>query len=113
MHHGVDRLGAQIGVKFVQAGIMGERVEHLAGIGDVGDEGARLGVVQRLGVEVQDLVAVIEQNLQRMLACLAAAAGKYNSLHIQILPPKFAHAESIAGAAAGWKDPNAEGFPIN
>jgi hypothetical protein len=67
---------------------VGERVEHLAGIGDVGDEGARLGIVQRLGVEVEDLVAVVQQDLQSVLARLAAAAGKDHSFHGRFLPPK-------------------------
>ena len=104
MHHRVDLLGAQVGVEFVQAHIAGERVEHLAGIGDVGDQGAGLRIVQRLGVEVQHLVAAIEQDLQRMLARLAAAAGEDDALHIVPSSNRIpAGGNSIAGGAAPWK----------
>ena len=80
MHHGVDRLRAQRRVELVQAHIAGQRVEHLAAVGDVGDQRAHLGVVERLGVEVQHLVALVDQILDDMPAGLAGAAGEHDSL---------------------------------
>ena len=70
MHDRVDRLRAQSGSNSCRPGIAGERVEHLAGIGDVGDERAGLRIVERLGVEVEDLVAVLDAGTCR--ACLPA-----------------------------------------
>ena len=57
-----------------------QRIEHLAGIRDVGDERADLRIVERLGVEVQHLVAGVDEILDDMPAGLAAAAGEHDAL---------------------------------
>ena len=81
MHDGVDFLRTQICVEFVQTGVARQRIEHLAGIGDVGDERANRRVVQRLRIQVQDAVAGVDQILHHMAPGLAAAAGKDDTLH--------------------------------
>ena len=79
--------GLQRRVELVQAHIARQRVEHLAGIGDVGDERAHLRIVERLRVEVQHLVAVVDQMLDDMAAGLAAAAGEHDALRHEHAPP--------------------------
>ena len=73
----IDRLGPQRRVEFVQAHIARKCVEHLAAVGDVGDQRADLGIVERLGVDVQHLVALVDEVLNDMLSSLAATAGEH------------------------------------
>ena len=85
MHDGVDRLRPQRRVELVQAHIARQRVEHLAAVGDVGDQRADLRIVERLGVEVEHLVAALDQILDDMAAGLAAAAGEHDPLRHFVL----------------------------
>ena len=76
----VDRLGPQRRIELVQAHIARQGVEHLAAVGDVGDEGADLGVVERLRVDVEHLVPLVDEIFDDMAAGLAAAAGEHDPL---------------------------------
>jgi hypothetical protein len=63
-----------------EAEMRGHRVEHLAAVGDIGDQRVDPGMVEALQIDIQDLVALIEQPGQRMPSRLAGAAGEENSL---------------------------------
>ena len=80
MHHRIDLLRPQIGVEFMQAGIARQRIEHLAGIGDVGDQCADCGIVERLGIEIENPIAAIDEILHDMAPGLAAATGEDHTL---------------------------------
>jgi hypothetical protein len=69
----------------VQSGITRQRVENLAAVGDVGDQGAYLGIVERPGVEVEHVVAAFDQVLDDVAAGLAAAAGKHDQFRHFVL----------------------------
>ena len=72
--------GFSDGSNSLQPHVARQRIEHLAGIGDVGDERPHLWIVERLLVEVQHLVAVLDEIFDDMAAGLAAAAGEHDAL---------------------------------
>ena len=80
MHDGIDRARRLSGGQARAAEMHGHRVEDLRLVGDVPDQGENAGVVERVEVEVQDLVAVAEKHGKDVAAGFAGAAGEKDAV---------------------------------
>ena len=86
VHHRIGRGRHPALVIALEAMVHGERVEHLTGVRDVGDERVDAGTVQGLQVEVEDVIALGLEPGHHVLAGLAGAAGEDDALCHGILP---------------------------
>ena len=75
----IDGARRMTGVIAPEAEMRGHRVEHLPAVGDVGDQRVDPGMIEALQIDIQDLVALVEEPGQRMPPRLAGAAGEQNS----------------------------------
>ena len=58
MHDGVRRGRRPAGFKAVEAEMRGQRVEHLAAVGQIGDQGVDAGIIERLEIDIEKVVAL-------------------------------------------------------
>src|ERR1700676_2929836 len=89
MDEHVDGLRAQGGLQLVNAGVNPDRPESLARVGQVGDQRPAAGLGSRLEVDVENLVAAIEQLLEDPGADLAASARDDAPFHPAFLDLPF------------------------
>ena len=86
VNHRVDRPGRGTFLEAGEPEVGGQGVHDLAGLGDVADERGDGGVLEGLPVEVEDLVALVEQPGQHVAPRLAGAACEENTLGHGLLP---------------------------
>ena len=72
-------------IEFVQSRIAGQRVEHLSAVGDIGDQRPNAGIVEPLGVDIEHLMAPLDEILDDMPSSFAAPAGEHNPLRHPVL----------------------------
>ena len=80
MHHGIRRRRRPAGFETVEAEMRRQGVEGLAAVGQIGDQGADLRMIERLEVDVEKLVTLVHQMGQNMPAGLASSSGEYHAL---------------------------------
>jgi hypothetical protein len=64
----------------------GHRVEHLGTIGDIPDEIRNAGMIERLQIEIKNVIALGFKPRHDMTACFASAACKENAFGHGLLP---------------------------
>jgi hypothetical protein len=62
-----------------------QRVEGLAAVGQIGDQGVDPRMIERLEVDVEKLVTLAHQMRQNMPAGLAGSSGEYHALACHFL----------------------------
>src|SRR6476619_4838566 len=85
MHDGVRRGRRPAGFETVEAEMRGHGVEGLAAVRQIGDQGTDAGMVERLEIDIEKVVALALQMRQDMPAGLAGSPGEYHALACHLL----------------------------
>ena len=80
MDDGIDLGRAPAGLIAIEAEMHGERVECLAAVGDIGDERVHARTVERLQIDIEDVMALGFEPGNHMASGLAGAAGEDDAL---------------------------------
>src|ERR1700694_3797157 len=86
MHHGIRRRRRLSGFEAVEAEMRRQGVEGLAAVGQIGDQGADLWMIERFEVDVEKLVTFAHQMGQNMPAGLAGSSREYHALACHCFP---------------------------
>ena len=76
MNDGIDRGRALAGRKLVHAEMAGEGIEHLAAVGDVGNQIVDAFMFERDEIDVEDLVSLVGEIGDDVAPGLAGASGE-------------------------------------
>ena len=80
MHDGVRRRRRPAGFETVEAEMRGQGVEGLAAVRQIGDQGTDAGMIERLEIDIEKVVALALQMRQDVPAGLAGSPGEYHAL---------------------------------
>jgi len=84
-HDGVGRARRLASVVAVETEMRRQRVEGLAAVGQIGDQGVDPRMIERFEVDVEKFITLADQMRQNMPAGLAGSSGEYHALACHFL----------------------------